>query len=66
MHPRGADSSISASILKIPVTPYGVTGIFYAQMGLERPLRKHAGGMFSGRGRVLQIQDAFGTNVDGF
>ena len=29
---------------KIPVTPYGVTGIFCAEMGLERPLRKHAGG----------------------
>jgi hypothetical protein len=27
-------------------------------MGLERPLRKHAGGMFLGRGRVHQVQDA--------
>ena len=33
-------------------------------MGLERPLRKHAGGMFLGRGRVPQISDASGTDVD--
>ena len=26
--------------------------------GLERPLRKHAGGMFLGRGRVLGSPDA--------
>ena len=31
---------------KIPVTPCGVTGIFNAQMGIVRPLRKHAGGGF--------------------
>ena len=31
----------------------------------ERPLRKHASGMFLGRGRVPQIPDASGTDVDG-
>ena len=50
---------------KIPVTPYGVTGIFCAEMGLERPLRKRAGGTFLGRGRVPQNPDATGTVVDG-
>jgi hypothetical protein len=34
-------------------------------MGLERPLRKYAGGIFLGRGRVLPISDASGTDVDG-
>ena len=34
-------------------------------MGFERPLRKHAGGIFLGRGRVLPISDASGTDVDG-
>ena len=37
---------------------------FMLESGLERPLRKHAGGMFLGRGRVLQIQDASGVDVD--
>ena len=32
--------------------------------GLERPLRKHAGGMFLGRGRVHKAADAFQRNVD--
>jgi len=34
-------------------------------MGLERPLRKHAGGMFLGRGRVPRIPDASLGDVDG-
>ena len=42
--------------------PMGI--LFFGKMGLERPLRKHAGGMFLGRGRVLQTQDASGTDVD--
>ena len=49
---------------KISATPYGVADIFMLEMGLERPLRKHAGGMFLGRGRVPQISDASGTDVD--
>ena len=32
--------------------------------GLERPLRKQSGGLFLGRGRVLCIADASGTDVD--
>ena len=32
--------------------------------GLERPLKKHAGGMFLGRGRVPQISGASGTDVN--
>ena len=41
-------------------------GLFFGMGGgLERPLRKHAGGMFLGRGRVPQISDAFQRNVDG-
>ena len=34
------------------------------EMGLERPLRKHAGGMFLGRGRVLLFSDASRRDVD--
>ena len=34
------------------------------ELGLERPLRKRAGGTFLGRGRVSQIQDASGMDVD--
>ena len=33
-------------------------------MGLERPLRKRAGGTFLGRGRVPALSDASGTDVD--
>ena len=44
----------------------GVLFGFAREMGLERPLRKHAGGMFLGRGRVPQNPDASGTDVDGF
>ena len=32
--------------------------IFYGVMGFERPLRKHAGGMFLDRGRILWFLDA--------
>lgn len=38
--------------------------LFAREMGLERPLRNHAGGMFLARGRVPQNQDASGTDVD--
>ena len=38
---------------------------YFGKMGLERPLRKHAGGMFLGRGRVLWFPDTSGTDVDG-
>ena len=40
-------------------------GIFYvdAVMGFERPLRKHAGGMFLGRGRIHRFRNAPGTGV---
>lgn len=34
------------------------------EMGLERLLRKHAGGMLLGRGRVPQISDASSMDVD--
>ena len=36
---------------KIPVTTFVVTGIFFVS-GFERPLKKHAGGMFLARGRI--------------
>ena len=49
---------------KNPDTHSGIW-IFYCLMGLERPLRKYAGGIFLGRGRVLPISDASGTDVDG-
>ena len=39
--------------------------LFGRELGLERPFRKHASDMFLGRGRVLQISDASGTDVDG-
>jgi len=41
-----------------------VADILMLVVGLERPLIKHAGGMFLGRGRVLQISDASGMDVD--
>ena len=44
--------------------PYGHSDFLMLAMGLERPLRKHAGGMFLDRGRVPQISDASGTDVD--
>ena len=44
--------------------PYGMAQFLLLDMGLERPLRKHAGGMFLGRRRVPQISDASGTDVD--
>lgn len=37
------------------------------EMGLERPLREHAGGMFVGRGRVLKFKthpDGCGLNLN--
>ena len=55
--------SISVVYAKIWADPFGSAHIFIAQIGLERPLRKHAGGMFLGRGRVPQNQDASGTDV---
>lgn len=47
---------------KIPVTLYGGTGIFCAEMRLESPparsegIKQH-GGMFLGRGKALQNQN---------
>ena len=40
------------------------SGFSYMLGGLERPLRKHAGGMFLGRGRVLPLLDASRRDVD--
>ena len=48
---------------KIPVTTFVVAGIFFVS-GFERPLRKHAGGMFLGRGRILWFLDAPHEGVD--
>ena len=38
---------------------------FLVLSGFERPLRKHAGGMFLGRGRILCFPDAPQAGVDG-
>ena len=40
-------------------------GLLFGLVGFERPLRKHASGMFLGRGRVLWFPDTSGTDVDG-
>ena len=37
---------------------------YFARKGLERPLRKHASGMFLGRGRVPGCIDAPSMGVD--
>ena len=54
-------------IIQISPNPFWDLEIFLfaRERKLERPLRKHAGGMFLGRGRVPQIPDASGTDVDG-
>ena len=57
-------SSLSTRTRKIQI-PIRVSGFFNAQMGLERPLRKCAGGTFLGRGRVLPFPDASRRDVDG-
>ena len=57
-------SPISTLAPKNPNALMGVR-ILLCRMELERPLRKRAGGMFLGRGRVSQIPDASGTDVDG-
>ena len=45
--------------------PYGWGFLFGEDwIGLERALRKHAGGMFLARGRVLWALDASGRDVD--
>ena len=49
---------------KIWADPFGSAHIFLLGIGLERPLRKHAGGMFLGRGRVPPYHDASGTGMD--
>ena len=59
--PCGFESHLSHQKIQIP---QWVSGFFAAQMGLERPLRKHAGGMFLGRGRVPQSSDASRRDVD--
>ena len=38
---------------------------FIGVMGFERPLKKHAGGMFLGRGRFPWLPDASHRDVDG-
>ena len=38
---------------------------FTREMGLERPLRKRAGGTFLGRGRVRSIPDTSRRDADG-
>ena len=38
-------------------------GMVFTQKGFERPLRKHAGGMFLGRGRIHGLMNAPGTGV---
>ena len=48
---------------KIPATTFVVAGIFIV-LGFERPVRKHAGGMFLGRGRILWFPDAPLVGVD--
>jgi len=35
------------------VTASAVAGFLIGVTGFERPLKKHAGGMFLGRGRIL-------------
>ena len=49
---------------KNPVTTSVVAGFLIGVMGFERPLRKHAGGMFLGRGRILWFLDAPLAGVD--
>ena len=44
--------------------PFG-WGSFYGIMGFERPLRKHAGGMFLGRGRIPRFPGAVLWTVNG-
>jgi len=57
-------SSSPISRTKKSECPYGHSDFLMLELGLERPLRKHAGGMFLGRGRVPQISDASDTDVD--
>ena len=40
--------------------------VFYMIMGFERPLRKHAGGMFLGRGRIHGYPNASHRDVGGY
>ena len=49
---------------KKPVTALAVTGFLIGVMGFERPLRKHAGGMFLGRGRIPRFRDTAGTAAE--
>ena len=57
------EKSYKNTLTKIPVTPYGGTGIFCAEMRLESPPErsdgiKQSGGTFWGRGKALQNQNA--------
>ena len=63
--PCGFESHLSHQISPNPIWDLEIF-LFAREMGLERPLRKHAGGMFLGRGRVPPNQDAFRGNVDRF
>ena len=57
-----AAGSNPATPTKNPVTTSVVAG-FLIVAGFERPLRKHAGGMFLGRGRIHRFLNAPGTGV---
>ena len=48
---------------KNPESAFAGSG-FLIVFGFERPLRKHAGGMFLGRGRILWFLDASLADVD--
>ncbi len=43
---------------------WGIWNFLCPEAGLERALRKHAGGMFLACGRVLGVGDASSTDVD--
>ena len=44
-------------------TPFGVGFRTDGRAGFERPLRKHAGGVFLDRGRIHSLMNAPGTGV---
>ena len=50
---------------KKPMTALAVIGFLIGVMGFERPLRKHAGGMFLGRGRIPRFPGAVLWTVNG-
>ena len=62
--PRGLGFESRHSDQK-PVTAFAVTGFLIGVMGFERPLSKHAGGMFLGRGRIPRFPGAVRWTVNG-